>query len=223
MTQLRKQEHKTCEGALDYFTLKTLSELISQGYFEQGSLIPVSTGKESKVFIGLNKEGKKVIVKVYCLDTCDFNRMYRYIGDDPRFAGLKNQRRKVIFAWAQREFRNLLLAREAGVSAPMPYAFKNNVLVMEFIGGEEIAPKLGKQFPKNPKKFFDEVLENVKKLYKQGIIHADLSAFNILNHKERPIFIDISHGTPVNNPNAREYIERDIKNICYFFKKLGVK
>ncbi len=223
MTQLRKQERKTFEGALDYFTLKTLSDLISQGYFEQGSLIPVSTGKESKVFIGSNKDNRKVIIKVYCLETCDFNRMHRYIADDPRFAGLKNQRRKVIFAWAQREFRNLMLAREAGVSAPMPYAFKNNVLVMELIGDDEVAPKLSKQPPKNPEKFFDDVLENTRKLYKQGFIHADLSAFNILNHKEKPVFIDLSHTTPVKNPNAEEYIRRDVKNVCDFFRKLGVK
>lgn len=223
MVQLRKQERKTFEGALDHFTLKTLSDLISKGYFEQGSLIPVSTGKESKVFIGLNKEDEKVIVKVYRLETCDFNRMYRYIADDPRFSGLKKQRRKVIFAWAQREYRNLMNAREADVSAPIPYAFRNNVLVMEFIGDEEVAPKLSKQFPKNPNKFFDEVVENAKRLYKHGFIHADLSAFNILNHRERPVFIDLSHTTPTKNPNAEEYLRRDVKNICTFFRKLGVK
>lgn len=222
MVQLRKQERKTFEGALDHFTLKTLSDLISKGYFEQGSLIPVSTGKESKVFIGL-KNDEKVIVKVYRLETCDFNRMYRYIADDPRFSGLKKKKRKIIFAWAQREYRNLMNAREADVSAPIPYAFKNNVLVMSFIGDEEVAPKLSKQFPKNPKKFFEEVVKNAKKFYKHGFIHADLSAFNILNHRERPVFIDLSHATPVNNPNAEEYLRRDVKNVSNFFKKLGVK
>jgi len=149
--------------------------------------------------------------------------MYRYIADDPRFSGLKKQRRKVIFAWAQREYRNLMNAREANVSAPTPYAFKNNVLLMSFIGDEEVAPKLSKQFPKNPKKFFDEVVENAKRLYKHGFIHADLSAFNILNYKEKPVFIDLSHGTPIKNPNAEEYVRRDVKNVCMFFKKLGLK
>ena len=62
----------------------------------------------------------------------------------------------------------------------------------------------------------------LRKLYKAGLIHADLSQFNILNYKEKPVFIDMSQATPLEDPNAMKYLERDIKNICNFFKKRGV-
>jgi RIO kinase 1 len=55
------------------------------------------------------------------------------------------------------------------------------------------------------------------------LVHADLSAFNILNFDEKPVFIDFSQTTTSKNPHAEEYLNRDIKNITSFFKKLGVK
>ena len=54
----------------------------------------ISVGKESNIFSALTKEGKKVIVKIYRLETCDFGRMYNYIRGDPRFVNLKKKRRE---------------------------------------------------------------------------------------------------------------------------------
>jgi len=215
-----KEKFKTYQNVFDEFTYRTLFKIISQGHFE-GLIGPVSIGKESNVFV-CKKEDQKVISKIYRLETCDFNRMYDYIKDDPRFQGLKKQRRKIIFAWCQREYRNLLRAREAQVRVPTPITFLNNVLVMEFIGDKEPAPKLKDVIPKNKKAFFNDIISNIKKLYKAGFVHADLSHFNILNYKEKPVFIDLSHATPTKNPNSRELLERDIRNICTFFKKLGL-
>ena len=42
--------------------------------------------------------------------------------------------RSLVFAWAQKEFRNLTEARKAGVRVPRPIAVRNNVLLMEFVG-----------------------------------------------------------------------------------------
>jgi len=101
--------------------------------------------------------------------------------------------------------------------------FKNNVLVMEFIGNGEIAPRLKDKKPKNPKEFLKEIIINIKRMYKADMIHADLSAFNILNLNERPVFIDFSQCSSLKHPRAREFLERDIRNICTFFTKLGLK
>ena len=99
----------------------------------------------------------------------------------------------------------------------------NNVLVMEFIGDEgDAAPKVKDAIPKNPKEFFDKVITGMQKLHKAGLVHTDLSQFNILNYNEEPVFIDMSQATILENHNAEDYLDRDIKNICTFFRKLGL-
>lgn len=110
------------------------------------------------------------------------------------------------------------------MKVPTPLTFKNNILVLEFIGkGDEIAPKLKDKEPKSPLKFFNEIIENLKRMYKAGLVHADLSAFNILNLDEHPVFIDFSQCTTTKNPRAEEFFNRDIKNIAVFFRKLSLK
>ena len=218
-----KEEFKTWGSVFDNFTQRTVYKLMTRGHFE-GLESPISIGKESNVFSAIKKDGTRVMVKIYRLETCDFNRMYDYIKDDPRFNSIRKGKRHIIFSWVQREYRNLLKAREANVSVPTPLAFLNNVLVLELIGdNNHIAPKLKDSIPKNPKLFFNKILNSIKKLYKAGLVHADLSAFNILNYKEEPIFIDFSQSTPLDSSRAKEYFERDIRNICTFFKKIGLE
>ncbi len=62
----------------------------------------------------------------------------------------------------------------------------------------------------------------MKQLYQGGLIHGDLSSFNILNCEETPYFIDFSQATVVETPNAEELLQRDIRNIARFFRKLEV-
>lgn len=217
-----KEKFKTWGDVFDQFTQRVIYKLITRNHFE-GLESPISIGKESNVFSALKKDGTRLMVKIYRLETCDFNRMYDYIKEDPRFPNLKKSKRNIIFSWVQREYRNLLKARQANVSVPTPLAFLSNVLVLEFIGDEgAIAPKLKDSPPANPKDFFEKILANVKKLYKAGLVHADLSAFNILNYNEKPVFIDFSQCTTLDSSRAEEYLERDIRNICNFFKKIGL-
>jgi len=216
-----REEYKTLKNVFDLFTEKNLFKLISQGYFD-GLHSPLSMGKEANVFTA-KKEEEIRIVKIYRLQTCDFNKMYDYLRVDPRYSAIKSNRRDVIFSWAHREHRNLLKAREAGVRVPTPYTAFFNILVMEFIGDEQAAQKINKDKPENPQEFFKEVIEQMKKLYKAGLIHADLSGFNILNYRQKPVLIDMSQATPLENPNATEYLKRDVHNICEVFRKWGVK
>jgi RIO kinase 1 len=216
MAKKSREDWKVYKNVFDNFTERTIFDLTGQGHFDELSS-PIALGKEANIFTA-NKKDDLVIVKIYRLESCNFNKMYSYIAGDPRFTGLEKQRRKVIFSWVQREYRNLLKAREV-IKVPKPIAFKNNVLVMEFIGDDEPAPMLKDHMPENKQKFFNEIIDNIIKLKKSGLVHADLSDFNILNHNEKPIFIDFSQGTTVENPNAKEYLERDLKNIINAFKK----
>lgn len=216
-----KERFKTYQAVFDEFTNRTIFQLITKGYID-GLIGPVSTGKESNVFV-CKKQDSKVIVKIYRLETCDFNRMYDYIKDDPRFSGLKRHKRKIIFAWAQREYRNLLIARDAEVRVPTPLTALNNILVMDFIGDKDAAPKLKDAQLDVPRKIFQDVLNNMKKMYLAGLVHGDLSQFNILYYHEKPVFIDLSHATPTKNHNAVELLERDLRNVANFFRKIGVR
>lgn len=221
MPKLSKEKWKTWGNVFDEFTLRTLFRLSSQGHFENLES-PIFTGKESNVFTAKTQTGR-IIVKIYRLETCDFNRMYEYIRSDPRFAGLKKQRRNIIFKWTQREYRNLMKARDGGVRCPTPLAFSNNVLLLELIGDEHgLAPQLKDAPPDDAKKFLDEVIKNYKKLHKAKLVHADFSPFNILNFREKPVFIDFSQCTSVDDQKAEEFLDRDVRNVCNYFRKIGL-
>ncbi|MBS3152374.1 serine protein kinase RIO [Candidatus Woesearchaeota archaeon] len=217
-----KEKFKTYKNVFDEKTLRVLFKLESEGYFEELKS-PISIGKESNVFTAIKKDGTYVVVKIYRINTADFKRMYKYIGCDPRFKGLSNQRRKVVFAWAQREYRNLLIANQAGARVPVPYAVMDNILVMELIGkNNEPAPRLKDKPPKNVKKFIKELINNLTIFYKSGFIHGDLSEFNILNYNDTPYIIDLSHGVKLDYSGMQELLDRDIKNLKKYFSKLGL-
>lgn len=221
MTTLTHQERfRTQNGVFDEFTFRNLFELQSRKIYDE-LLGPIQVGKESKVFLA-KKGDSKVIVKVYFVQNCDFNKMYEYIRQDRRYEYLKKNRREIILSWVQREYRNLIYAQRAKVNAPKPLAWRQNTIVEEMIGDEEPAPALKDAPPKNPQEFLQEIIKQMKKLYQEGLIHGDLSAFNILNYHEKPYLIDFSQSTIIKTPNSKELLKRDIKNVINFFKKLGL-
>ncbi|MBT3298443.1 serine protein kinase RIO [archaeon] len=222
MVTLTYQERfRTEKGVFDEFTKRNLFGLESRGVFDE-LLGPVFVGKESNVFLA-RKGDDKIIVKIYRVQNCDFKKMYEYIRQDSRFENLKRRRREIIFGWTQREYKNLLKSDGGGVSVPKAYACKFNILVEEMIGDGSPAPQLKDQIPQNPEKFFELLLKEIEKLYKTGLVHGDLSAFNVLNHNEKPYLIDFSQSTLIKSSNANLLLERDLYNICKFFKKLGIK
>ncbi len=220
MAKKSKEKFKIYKNVFDNFTLRTLFKLSGQGHFED-LVSPVEIGKESNIFLA-EKGEEYVIVKIYRLENCNFNKMYSYIKSDPRFMDIKNQRRQVIFKWVQREYRNLLMAREK-INVPTPMVFENNVLVMESIGGNIPAPQLRNTELEDPVGFSKKVLKSIEGITEMGLIHADLSEFNILVHNDIPYFIDFSQGTSKKDPNAREYLKRDLTNISKYFAKLDIK
>jgi len=216
-----KEKFKTYENVFDESTLRVLFKLSSQGYFDELES-PISIGKESNVFSAI-KGKERVIVKIYRVNACDFKRMYNYMIGDPRFKGIQKQRRKVIQLWAKREFSNLHLSRKARVGSPTPFVFRDNVLVMEFIGkNAKVARKLKEQAPKDIKKFGDKLILSIKRLYQRKLVHGDLSEYNILNYEEKPIIIDFSHGVTLRHPRADELLKRDIKIIVHYLNKQGL-
>tara|TARA_Y100000310_G_C20519688_1_gene733036 strand:- start:102 stop:818 length:717 start_codon:yes stop_codon:yes gene_type:complete len=222
MVTLTYQERfKTVKGVFDEFTNRNLFKLQSQKVFDE-LVSPLEVGKESNVFIA-KKGRKKVIVKIYRVQNADFKRMYDYIRKDVRYQFLRNKRREIIFAWTQREYKNLLRMEKAKVKAPKALGWKFNILVEEFIGKKEPALPLKDQYPNYPYQFLEDIITEMKKMYKSGMIHGDLSSFNILNDNDKPVLIDFSQATLVRTPNSEDLLRRDIKNVLQFFKKLDIK
>lgn len=214
-----REEWKIQHGVFDQFTLRIIEKLRGEGHFDElkGAL---ALGKEANVFTTQAEE--PTVVKIYRLENRDFNQMLSYLRQDPRYMHSKTRKREIVFNWAQREYRNLLLAREA-IPVPKPIAHRKNVIVMQQIGDKHPAEQLKDLPPKNPEEFFDQIITYMKKLWDIQLVHGDLSNFNILNHQEHPIFIDFSQCSRTDSPNAEELWERDVKNIKLAAKKCGLE
>ena len=222
MAKKFKEEWKTYGNVFDQFTKRNLFKLSSQGHFKELESA-ISIGKEANIFTAAT-EDDYVIVKIYRIEVCDFNQLYSYIRYDPRYESLKKQKRQILFAWTQREFRNLQKSREAGVSVPKPITFMNNILVEELIGYDRVATRLKESDIDDYSNFLDSVIKNYALLYKvAGLVHGDLSEYNILVRDQEPVFIDFSQASPTNSPNAKELLDRDVKNLVRFFSKKKVE
>lgn len=181
-------------------------------------------GKESVVLSGKDSNGNWLALKIYRIEYSNFKRMREYLAEDPRFLGLKKDKRATVYNWCRREFKNMKIAYEAGVSCPKPIAFNENVLVTEFIGENGIiAPMLSDiKFEKEDAQLiYEVVLNEIEKVVKAGLVHTDFSAYNIL-FLDRIFIIDFSQAVTFKHERVKEFLKRDIKNINSYFKKLDV-
>ncbi|HHH79357.1 MAG TPA: serine protein kinase RIO [Thermoplasmatales archaeon] len=216
-------DRKTLDEVFDRSTLLTFGKLISDRIIEYVDF-PICTGKEANIFRAITPQKKFVAVKVYRTSTSNFNRMIHYIQGDPRFPPISKNRREIIYQWVKKELANLEKLAEIGVPAPKPIKALNNILVMDYIGGvQKPAPLLKDVTMKNPDKFYNTIIKYIETMYiKGGFVHSDLSEYNILVHRNKPVLIDLAQGVVRDHPLAMDFLQRDIRNIVNFFRKHGV-
>jgi RIO kinase 1 len=217
-------ERATVEEVFDQATLMVIYELLNSDVLYEVHGV-VNAGKEARVYWGKNKQGKDLAVKVYLTASAEFRKgMLKYIEGDYRFKGVKRDTRSMIFAWAQKEFRNLEQASRAKVRVPEPIAVKNNVLVMEFIGKDGVnAPSLKEQAPDDPEKVYGVLLTYLERLYRKAdLVHGDLSEYNVMMWKGKPVIFDVAQAVPTSHPMAAFFLRRDLTNVSRFFSRLGV-
>jgi RIO kinase 1 len=221
----RSSERAVLEEVFDSSTLMIIYDFLNKGVIDEIHGV-VKAGKEARVYWGKDKQGNELAIKIYLTVSAEFRKgMLKYIEGDPRFKGVKRDTRSLIFAWAQKEFKNLEQASAAKVRVPKPIAVKNNVLIMEFIGKNGVsAPSMKEQPPKNPEKTYKTLLTYLKRLYcKAELVHGDLSEYNIMIWRNQPVIFDMSQAVPLSHPMADILLNRDLKNLNTFFKKLGVE
>ncbi|MEW5955263.1 MAG: RIO1 family regulatory kinase/ATPase, partial [Candidatus Micrarchaeota archaeon] len=142
---------------------------------------------------------------------------------DPRFH-VQPTHRAMVQLWARKEYANLKRCFEAGALVPEPLVHRENVVVMQFLGEEGIPCALLERIVvENPAQALEGVLENVRKTYCAGVVHADLSSFNIVPFRGKPFFIDFGQAVLREHPRAREFLEKDVENVVKFFAKLGCR
>ncbi|MGB9134924.1 MAG: serine protein kinase RIO [Candidatus Bathyarchaeia archaeon] len=220
----RSEEYEVLEEVFDKSTLMTVYDFLNKGTIDEIHGV-VKAGKEARIYWGKDREGGELAVKIYLTLSAEFKKgKLQYIEGDPRFKHIKHDSRSLVFAWALKEFKNLQLAQRAKVRVPKPIAIKKNVLVMQFIGKDgDPAPELKELPPKDPEKIYRELLEYVRRLYrKAGLVHGDISEYNVMVWRGKPILFDMAQALPLSHSMAIMLLRRDLENIHRYFKKLGV-
>jgi RIO kinase 1 len=132
--------------------------------------------------------------------------------------------------WAAAEFAVLSRLWRAGAAVPYPVQLSGTELMMEFIGDHAdgpgvAAPRLAEIRPDRhgAQQLYEQLREALLALAEAGYAHGDLSAYNILVHRDRLVLIDLPQAIDlVGNPQGFEYLHRDCRNICGWFESRGI-
>ncbi|WP_435334126.1 serine/threonine-protein kinase Rio1 [Haloarchaeobius sp. TZWWS8] len=226
-------QFKVEASVFDDATYAALYKLVQDGWIDAlGG--PISTGKEANVYTALGGErsGKalggdepnpEVAIKVYRVNASDFRDMRDYLVGDPRFEGIGSKKSQVVLAWVRKEFANLERAQKAGIRVPKPLAVERNALVMEYIGAEDgRARRLTEVNVENPQTAYEVVREYMRRLDKSGLVHGDLSEYNMVIHDGELVIIDLGQAVTVHHPNAEDFLQRDCENVANFFSRQGL-
>jgi RIO kinase 1 len=142
-------------------------------------------------------------------------------------AGTRHGKRASFGMWIEAEREALERLHQAGADVPRLFGARGNVILMEYIGDEAgPAPMLRKVRLKRKEaaRAFQRVVGNLAIFLEVGIVHADLSPYNILYWDREITIIDFPQAVDLyKNPNAPELFARDVRNVCEFFARFGVR
>ena len=141
------------------------------------------------------------------------SREARAMGRSTRFG-----KREQESAWKNAEVDALYRLVAAGVRVPKPYGYFNDVLVMELIADAagDPAPRLGEVdlSPELAREYHAVLIRQVVRMLSLGLIHGDLSEFNVLVAPDGPVIIDLPQAVnAAGNNGALAMLERDVNNL----------
>ena len=215
-------------------TPKSLEPLVRDGLVDE-VIRPLKSGKEAAVYVVLS-EGEIRCAKVYKeANKRGFHkqalyqegrkvrnsRQARAMEKNTRF-GRKQQEE----VWQNAEVDALYRLAAAGVRVPQPYNFVEGVLLMELVTDEHgaAAPRLNDLVLTSEQalEYHGILIREVIKMLCAGLIHGDLSEFNVLVDAHGPVIIDLPQAVDAAaNNNAARMLERDVNNLAAYFGRFA--
>lgn len=129
-------------------------------------------------------------------------------------------------AWSGREFQTVRRLWEAGASVPYPVQEVSHGFLMQYVGTiGEAAPRLAdvRLSREDAEVLLERLIAELVIFAREGIVHGDLSAYNVLVQHGRPWIIDLPQAMDLyEHPRGFELFERDVVNLCAYFSRVGV-
>ena len=206
-----------------------LTSLVDDGIIEE-VVRPLMSGKEAQVFLVI-AGGEERVAKIY---KDAEQRSFKHRAAYTEGRGTRNTRDQRAIAkrtshgraqdeaaWKSTEVNMISRLQRAGVRVPEAYSFTDGVLVMELVRGADgyPAPRLGdvELSVDAARAIYDILIRAVVKMLCAGVVHGDLSDFNVLLAGDGPVLIDFPQAVDsARNPNARKLLLRDVDNLHDF-------
>lgn len=213
---------------------KRLQPLVDDGLVDE-VLYQLMSGKEAqvyvvrcgdevrcaKVFKEAQKRSFKQAVEYQEGRKVRNTRRARAMGKKTRY-GQKEQED----AWLNAEVDALYRLAAAGVRVPEPFGFVDGVLLMELVKDEDgkAAPRLDDVTltPDEARDYYRQIIAEVVRMLDAGLIHGDLSEFNVLLDSRGPVIIDLPQAVnAAGNNSAERMLERDVDNMRRYFGRFA--
>lgn len=194
---------------------------------------PLKSGKEAEVFL-VESEGELRVAKVYK----DMNRSFKQRAMYTEGRKVRNTRDQRAMdrrtrhgkkqeedAWKSAEVDIIHRLHAAGVRVPTPYNFIDGVLIMELVTDADggVAPRLAEVDldSETANAYYQQLLKEVVRMLCAGVIHGDLSDYNVLVDAEGPVVIDFPQAVDAAaNRNAQKLLLRDVANLGNFLERV---
>ncbi|XP_075825977.1 serine/threonine-protein kinase RIO1 isoform X1 [Microtus pennsylvanicus] len=222
-----KSDRATVEQVLDPRTRMILFKMLDKKDISEIHGC-ISTGKEANVYYATTGGGESRAIKIYKTSILVFKDRDKYVTGEFRFRRgyCKGNPRKMVKTWAEKEMRNLSRLTTANIPCPKPIKLRSHVLLMGFIGKDDMPAPLLKNVHLSESKareLYLQVIQYMRKMYQDArLVHADLSEFNMLYHGGNVYIIDVSQSVEHDHPHALEFLRKDCANVNDFFFKYAV-
>jgi len=210
-------------------TPENLETLVDHGIIQE-VVRPLMSGKEAQIYLVV-AGGEECVAKVY-KEAIQRSFKHRVEYTEGRRATNSRDRRAMDkrtrygrkqdeAAWRSTEVDMIFRLRDAGVRVPEPINFVDGVLVMELVKDAEgnPAPRLGDLSfeASEAREIYQELIREAVRMLCAGVIHGDLSEFNVLMGANGPVLIDFPQSVDsAHNQSARKLLLRDVENLHRF-------
>ncbi|KAK6115610.1 hypothetical protein DH2020_007879 [Rehmannia glutinosa] len=252
-----KADRATVEQAIDPRTRMVLFKMLNRGVFNDINGC-ISTGKEANVYHATKSDDQELAIKIYKTSVLVFKYVQLSLGFSPsiysvtclakmlvadqrtfmnsemfRYGYCKHNPRKMVKTWAEKEMRNLMRLRAAGIRCPAPLLLRLHVLVMEFIGKAGWAAprlkdadlshdKLRKAMSSSLPETLCCLLFFVPDDYGNANIISKMQASAWRSQRGHLYIIDVSQAVDLDHPHALDFLREDCIHVSDFFRKHGI-